>query len=186
MAVNPVFQFFQPGVFDIVSQEQDFGGVVHPPVLLLSYVDYILHVGEAFALQMSALAGFQFRQHGIGHLHEVAVFFAVDDAERVHIRVLAQVFQFGLFVIGVYRYVDGAYFGAGVQQGQPVRHICRPDAHVCSPFHADSDKSFCHVVYPAVELAPSEAQVAVGVNNVFFVRCSCGPMLQPLAKRSFV
>ena len=116
MAVNPVFQFFQPGVFDIVSQEQDFGGVVHPPVLLLSYVDYILHVGEAFALQMSALAGFQFRQHGIGHLHEVAVFFAVDDAERVHIRVLAQVFQFGLFVIGVYRYVDGAYFGAGVQQ----------------------------------------------------------------------
>ena len=155
-------------------------------MLFLPYVDYILHIREALAFQMSALAGFQFRQHGVGHLYEVAVFLAVDDTERVHIRILAQVLQFGLFIVGVYRYINGAYFGAGIQQCQPVRYVCRPDADVCSPFHADSDKSFCHVVHSAVELAPGEAQITVGVNNIFFVRCSCGPMLQPLAKRSFV
>ena len=106
---------------------------------------------------MSALAVLQFRQHGVGHLHEVAVFFAVDDTERVHIRVLAQIFQLCLLVVGIYRYVDGAYLGAGIQQRQPVGYVCRPDADVRSPFHADSDKSFCHVVHPAVELAPCEA-----------------------------
>ncbi len=63
---------------------------------------------------MSALAGVQFRQHGVGHLYKVAVLFAVDDAQRMHVRVLAEVFQFGLFVVGVYRYVDGTYLGAGI------------------------------------------------------------------------
>ena len=102
-------------------------------MLFLPYVDYILHIREALAFQMSALAGFQFRQHGVGHLYEVAVFLAVDDTERVHIRILAQVLQFGLFIVGVYRYINGAYFGAGILQCQPVRYVCRPDADVCSP-----------------------------------------------------
>ena len=84
-------------------------------MFLLAYINNVAHVQEALALQMSAFAGFQFRQHGVSHLHEVAVFFAVDDAERVHIRVLAQVFQFGLFVIGVYGYIDGTDFGTGIQ-----------------------------------------------------------------------
>ena len=63
---------------------------------------------------MSSFAGFQFRKHGVGHLYKVAVFFAVDNAERMHIRVLAQVFQFGLFIVGIYRYVDCTYLRAGI------------------------------------------------------------------------
>ena len=30
----------------------------------------------------------------------------IDDAEGMHVGVLAEIFQLGLFVVGVYRYVD--------------------------------------------------------------------------------
>ena len=36
------------------------------------------------------------------------------DAEGMHVGVLAEIFQLGLFVVGVYRYVDGTYLGASV------------------------------------------------------------------------
>lgn len=35
-------------------------------------------------------------------------------------------------------------------------------------------------------LAPGEAQVAVRVNDIFFVWCCFGPMFQPLAEGTFV
>ena len=69
---------------------------------------------EAQDFQVSALASLQFRKHGIGHLHKVTVLFAIDDAEGMHVGVLAEIFQLGLFVVGVYRYVDGTYLGASV------------------------------------------------------------------------
>ena len=53
-------------------------------------------------------------------------------------------------------------------------------------FTLTRDKSFGHVVHPAVELAPGEAQVAVRVNDIFFVWCCFGPMFQPLAEGTFV
>ena len=84
-------------------------------MLLQPHVDDIFHIGETFAFQVSALAGLQFRKHGIGHLHKVAVLFTVDDAKGMHIGVLAQIFQLGLFIVGIYCYVDGTYLGASIQ-----------------------------------------------------------------------
>ena len=71
------------------------------PVLLLPHVDDIFHIRETFAFQVSALAGLQFRKHGIGHLHKVTVLFAIDDAEGMHVGVLAEIFQLGLFLVGI-------------------------------------------------------------------------------------
>ena len=114
VASDLTFEFIQAAVFYIVAQEKYFGRVVHAPVLLLPHVDDVFHIRETFAFQVSALAGLQFRKHGIGHLHKVTVLFAIDDAEGMHVGVLAEIFQLGLFVVGVYRYVDGTYLGASV------------------------------------------------------------------------
>ena len=114
VASDLTFELIQATVFYIVAQEKYFGRVVHAPVLLLPHVDDIFHIRETFAFQVSALAGLQFRKHGIGHLHKVTVLFAIDDAEGMHVGVLAEIFQLGLFVVGVYRYVDGTYLGASV------------------------------------------------------------------------
>ena len=61
---------------------------------------------------MSSFAGFQFWQHLVGHLHEITVFFSVYNTKRVHIRVLAQIFQLGLLVVGVNGNINRTDFGA--------------------------------------------------------------------------
>lgn len=66
------------------------------------------------------------------------------------------------------------------------RYVCCPDSDVGTSFHSDGNQSFRHIVYPLVELLPGEAQVAVGVYNIFFVRCCFGPMFKPLSECSFV
>ena len=83
-------------------------------MLFLPYIDNVFHVWEAFAFQVAPLAGSQFGEHLISHLHEIAVFLAVDNAQGMHIRVLAEVFQFGLFIVGIYGNVDGSYLGTGI------------------------------------------------------------------------
>ena len=186
MAGHLRLHLVQAAVVHVVAQQEDFGGVVHAAVFLLPHIDHVPHIGESFALEVSALAGAQLGQHGVGHLHEVAILFAVDNAQGVHVRVLAEVFQFGLLVVGVHRDIDGAYLGAGVEQGEPVGHVGGPDAHVRATLHADGDEALGHVVHATVELAPGETQVAVGVNDVFFVGGGFGPVFQPLAEGTFV
>jgi len=102
----------------------------------------------------------------------------------VHVRVLAEVFQFCLFVVGIYCYGHGADFGASVQKGQPVGHITRPDSYMGSPFHADGEQSFGHVVYTLVKLFPGEAQIAVGIYDIFFIGSGEGPMFKPVTQGS--
>ena len=172
-------------VLDVASEKEDFGGVVHPAILFLPDVDDVLHLREAFAFQIAALASSQFGKHGIDHVHEiVAAPVAVHDAQGVHVRVLAKVFQFGLLVVGVYRYRHGTNLGTGVEEGEPVGHVSCPDAHVRTAFHADGEEAFRHVIDPFVELAPREAQVAVGIDDVFFVGGGFCPMLQPIPEGS--
>ncbi len=114
VAGHLTLELIQAFVFYIVAQEEYFGGIVHAPVLFLAHIDDVFHIRETFAFQVSALAGFQFRKHGISHLHKVTVLFAIDDAEGMHVGVLAEIFQFRLFVVGVHRYVDGTNLGASV------------------------------------------------------------------------
>ena len=172
-------------VLDVASEEKDFCGVVHPAILFLSDVDDVLHLWETFAFQIAALASLQFGEHGIDHVHEiVTATVSVYDTEGVHVRVLAKVFQLGLFIVGVHGYRHSTNFGTGVEEGEPVGHVSCPDAHVRTSFHTDGEQAFRHVVHPFIELTPCEAQVAVGVDDVFFVGGGFCPMLQPIPEGS--
>ena len=169
----------------VVAQQQDFRRVIHPPVFLLTDVDHVPHVGETFALQVSPFERLQLGQHRVGHFYEVAVPFPVDDTEGVHVRVLAQVFQFRLFVVRVHRNGYCPYLGTGIQESQPVGHILGPDTYMRTVFYTDGQQSLGHVVYAAVELLPREAQVPVRVDDVFLVRRLGCPVFQPVAQSSF-
>ena len=172
-------------VVDVAAQEQDFRRVVHAPVFFLSDIDDIFHAGESLALEVASLAGAQFGQHGIDHVDKIIVAaVAVYDAQGVHVGVLAQVFQFGLFVVGVHGDSHRSDFGTGIEEGQPVGHIACPDADVGATFHTNGQESFGHMVYAFVELLPGESQIAVRVDDVFFVGSGGSPMLQPVAEGS--
>ena len=172
-------------VLHIVSQQQYFGRIVHAAILLLPYVHHILHAGETLALQVSALAGLQLGKHRIYHVHIViASPVAIHDAQGVHVRVLTQVLQLRLLVVGVHRHGHRANLGTSVQERQPIGHIARPDAHVRTTLHTDGEQSLGHVVHTLVEFAPRKPQVAVAINNILFVRRRFSPMLQPIAEGS--
>lgn len=168
-----------------VSWQFNFRRIIHPAVFLLPDIDNVAHVREAFALHVPALESLQFGQHLVGHLHKIAVPLTVYDAEGMHVRVLAQVFQFRLLVVGVHRNGYGTYLGTSIEEGQPVGHVFRPDAHMCAMGHPDGKQPLCHVVHTAVELAPRKAQVAVGINQIFFVRRHGSPVFQPVAQCPF-
>ena len=175
-------QFF---VFDVATQEKDFGRIVHAAILFLTDVDYILHLRETFALQIAALASLEFRKHGIDHIHEiVATTVAIHDTQGMHVRVLAKVFQFGLLVVGVHRNGYGTNLGTSIKECQPIRNITRPNTYVSTSFYTDRKKTFGHIVYTFVELAPSEAEVTVRVDNVFFIRSYLSPVFEPVAEGS--
>ena len=53
-----------------------------------------------------------------------------------------------------------------------------------SPFHADGEQSFGHVVYTLVKLFPGEAQIAVGIYDIFFIGSGEGPMFKPVTQGS--
>ena len=55
----------------------------------------------------------------------------------------------------------GTNLRCGVEEGQPVGHVGSPDAHVGATLHANADQALGQVIDTLVELAPSEAQVAV-------------------------
>ena len=177
--------FFQFFVINVLSQQQDFCRVIHAAVFFLSDIDYVAHVREALALQVSALEGLEFGQHGVRHVNETAVFFSVHDTQGMHIRVLAEIFQFGLFVVGVYRNGYGTDLGTCIEECQPVGYIPCPDTDMGSFFHADAQQAFCQVIYSFVKLFPGKPQVAVGVNNVFFVGSGCSPVFTPVSQSTF-
>ena len=135
---------------------------------------------------MSALAGLQLGEHGVCHVHVVAVPCAVGDAEGVHVGVLAEVLELVLLVVGVHGDEHGADLGCGIEEGKPVGYVGSPDADVGSSFHANGDESLGEVVHTLVELRPCESQVAVGIDDIFFVRGDGGPVLKPFAQCALV
>ena len=110
---------------------------------------------------MTAFAGLQFGQHGVGHVNIVTVPCAISDAENFHIGVLAEVFKFVLLIIGVHCDEHGTNLGSGIKEGEPVWHIRSPDADIGTFLDANGNQTFGQIVYTLVELAPSEAQVTV-------------------------
>ena len=134
---------------------------------------------------MTALTLTQLRQHGVGHIHVVALPCAVCKAEGMHIGVLAQILQLILFVIGVYSNAYGTYLGAGIQEREPIGHILSPKTHMSALGYADCYQTAGHIIDPLIELLPCETQVTVRIYYVFPVRRYLCPMLKPIAQRFF-
>ena len=185
MTAYLLFGVFKNLIVYVVSKKEYFRSVVHPSEFLLTDVNHVAHTWETFALHMSAAESFQLREHIVCHLDEIAVLFAVYDTKSVHVRVLAEIFQLSLFVVGINSDCHCTNLGTGIEESQPVRHISCPNTYVSSFFHSDGKQTFRHIVHTFVELAPCEAQVAVGINYIFFVWGDFGPMFEPVAKCSF-
>ena len=186
MATHVLLHLSKCLVFNVLSQQQQFGRIIHTAVFLHTDEHHILQIGEPLTIQSTALTGLQFGQHRIGHVHIVAVPSTVGDAERVHIRVFAQIFQLGLFVVGVHGDEHGANLGCGIEECQPIGHVSCPDSYIRTLFHANGKQSFGKIVHALIEFLPSETQVAVAVNDIFFIRSGLGPIFQPLSQCALV
>ena len=131
---------------------------------------------------MAALTVLELGQHRIGHVDVVTVPRTIGDTEGVHVRVLAQVLQLTLLVVRIDRHQHGSNLRCGIEERQPVGHVRGPDTNIRTPFHTDGNQSLGKVVHSLIELTPREAQITVAIYNVFFIRCSLCPMLEPLTE----
>ena len=134
---------------------------------------------------MSALALTQLRQHGVGHVHVVALPSTVSKAEGVHIGVLNQILKLVLFVVGVYGDTYGSYLGACIKECEPIGHVLSPQTHVAALGNTYRNQAAGHIVNPFVELFPGKTQVAVRIYYVFLIGSNLSPMLKPVSKCSF-
>ena len=135
---------------------------------------------------MPTLAVLQLGQHGVGHIDVVAVPCAVGNAECVHVGVLAEVLQLVLLVVGVDGHEHGTNLCRSVEEGQPVGYVGGPDADVGTFLDTDSDEAFGEVIDALVELAPGEAEVAGGMDNLVFIGRRLSPMLEPLSECTLI
>ena len=172
-------------VIDILTQQQQLGGVIHTAILLHTYIYYVLKVRESLAVQMSALASLQLWQHGVGHIHIVTIPCTIGNAQHFHIRVLTQILQLVLLVVGVHRYQHGTNLSSSIQEGEPVGHISSPDTHIRALLNADRYQALGQIIHTLVKLAPGKAQVSIRIYYVFLIRSSLSPVLQPFTQSSF-
>ena len=102
----------------------------------------------------------------------------------MHIGVLTEILQLVLLVVGVHRHQHGTDLGGGVEEGQPVGHVCSPDTYVRAFLHTNGNQALGEVVYTLIELTPSKAEVTVAVDDVFFVWGCLSPVFEPLSELS--
>ena len=149
-------------ILHIASQKENLRSIVHSAVFFLSDVDDILHPWEILTLEISPLTSPELRKHGIYHVHEIiAATVTVDNAKRVHIGVLAEIFQLRLLVIGIYSHSHRTDLRTCIKKCEPVRYIPRPYAHMGTSFDSYGKKSFGHIVYTFIEMTPCETEIAV-------------------------
>ena len=134
---------------------------------------------------MTALAVLQLRQHGVSHIDIVTVPCTIGDTEHLHIRVLTQVLQFILLIVRVHRHQYGTDLRSGVEERQPVGHVCRPDTHVRTFLHTNADQTLGEVIHTLIKFAPGEAQVTIAIYDIFFVWCGLSPILEPFSQGTF-
>ena len=181
VATHLFLHLVQSLVLHVLSQQQQLGCVIHTAILLHTNVNHVLQVWESLTVQVSALASLQLRQHCVGHIYVVTVPCTIGDTQHLHVRVLTQILQFVLLVVGVHRHKHRTNLSRSVEECQPVGHVSSPYTHVRSLLHANRDKTLGQIIYTLVEFAPGKSQVAVAVNYIFLIRSSLSPVLQPFA-----
>ena len=158
---------------------------VHAPVRFGTEIDNLPHARQLVAAQLSEGLRLQFRQHLVGHLHEIIVLVVVANAQHLHVRPQAQVLHLVLLEVGVHRDGHGSQLGASHEHGGPVGNVGSPDAHMSALLHAYGHQSLGEFVHATVEISVSPPQVAVRINDVFLVRVILGPILEPLTDCPF-
>ena len=106
---------------------------------------------------MTAFAGLQFWQHGVCHVYIVTIPCTIGDTKYLHIRVLTQILQLILLVVGVYRYQHSTDLGSSIEESKPVGHVCGPDTHVRTFLYTYADQTLGEIVHTLVELTPCES-----------------------------
>ena len=87
---------------------------------------------------------------GVNRLHVIGLAVAVNQKQGFHVRLLDHVLEFGGAVAGVYRYKNRADAGRGIEDGQPVRDIGRPDADMIPLADSQREHSLRHAIYPGI------------------------------------
>ena len=169
----------------IAAEEEDFRSIVHSAILLLTNVDDVLHARELLALEVTALACPELRKHCVDHVHIViASAVSVHDTESVHIRVLAEILQFGLLVVCIYSDCNCTDLGTGVKECKPIRNITCPDTHMGTLLDTYGKETLGHIVHTFVEFAPGKAEITVRIYDILLIRSRLGPVFQPVAESS--
>ena len=114
VAIHLLLHFVQRLVLHVLTKQQQLCGIVHAAILLHTYINDVLQERETLAVQVAALAGLQFRQHGVGHVHIVTIPCAISDTQHLHVRVLTQILELVLLVVGVHCYQHRTYLGRSV------------------------------------------------------------------------
>ena len=153
----------------MLPEQDELGHAVAAAVLLGPHVDDAFQAGVRLGLQVAALLRERLGYELADDLQVVHVAVGVDDAERLHVRLLEHVVQLVGLVDRVHGDHDHADLGGGVHEREPVGDVARPHAQVIPGAQADGEQSPGQVVGALVEVAVGPAQHAVGVHDELVV-----------------
>ena len=152
VVVELLLRFAQRVVGDVTAQQDELGHAVAAAVLLRAHVDDALQEGIFLGLQMAALLRERFRHKVTDNLQVIDVAIAVDNAERLHVRLLEHVIQLVAFVHGVDRDHDNADLRRRVHEREPVGNVTRPHAQMVARLQANGQHAARQVVGALVEV----------------------------------
>ena len=172
----------EDGVGLVVADEHEFGGGIHAAVFFLADVADEFELGIRLGAEVAAGELLEFGDELVDGLDVVDVAEAVDEAEHAHVGLAQDVVEFLGLVGGVDGDEDGAGFGAGELEGEPVGDVFGPDADVVALADADGEEALGEAVDAVVELAVGPAEVAVGVDDEVVVGGFAGPEFELAAE----
>ena len=149
----------------MASQQHELRHAIAAAMLFGTHVDDVLEEGVVLGLQVAALLRERLGHEISDDLQIVHVAIGVDDAQRLHVRLLQHVVKLVALVHGVHRDHDHADLGRGVHERQPVGDVARPHAEVVAWAHADGEQAARQVVGALVELLVRPTQRAVGIHD---------------------
>ena len=133
----------------------------HATVLLGTHVYHRLHGGECRTVKMPFLLRLQFRQHLIGHLHEIIVFFMLYDTKYLHVALAYHILNFVLLEIGVDHNGDSANLGTCKEHGVPIGDVTCPNTYMSTFLHTYSQQAHSKAIHTIVELLEGPPHITV-------------------------
>ena len=107
------------------------------------------------------------------------------DKQVLGFRLLEQVGQLILAVVGVYGEQNGPDFGRGEHQGHPVGHVVGPQGHLVAFFNAQAHQSLGQFIHRVFKFRPCLAVVAVHIDHRVSIRKPGHRIVQNLPQGKF-